>query len=395
MAQLNSKHSIPQIVHPPGIPVHVASDFLEALLKPATPDSYLEIRPLPDGEHQYRAWHRVGDLRQHGFERALPIHLDGKVNIYFGACPRIGKAGKAEDVSQATAVWFDEITKPAPDLPPFSWMVETRPGKVQGGYFLKEASRNLDRVCRLVKRLAVCVGGDNVYDRARILRMPGFINAKYPDAPRSYMVEFHPDRRYSLEELERLIPELPPEHVGEGGPTRQHDGPFDPHAGKPLLPEAQEKLGNHILRWGLRRHYDGRYVGACPLPHDNGPSDGNSFYISPLTGSWFYFGSSHQGQRHGGPAALIPGIDDQRWKTAYQADSKSFYRKPGQRPARRLDQTPDVGNRVLGVLGQYSITDRSPLWKHAKGLFPMDGKPWKRAAVMGSKKTMEVSYEQP
>jgi hypothetical protein len=112
--------------------VHPALDqagpFLEALLKPATPDSFLEIRPLPDTKSLNRRWHRVGDLRRDGFDKALPVHLDGQASIYFGICTRIGKGGTASDVSQATAVWFDEITRPAPGIPPFSWMLETSPG---------------------------------------------------------------------------------------------------------------------------------------------------------------------------------------------------------------------------------------------------------------------------
>jgi hypothetical protein len=253
------------------------------------------------GEPIDRAWHRVGDLRNRGFENALPLHLDGKVNIYYGICPRIGKGGTAEDVSQATSIWLDEITKPAPDLPPFSCIIETSPGKVQGLYFLKDASRDLDRVCRLVKRLAVCVGGDKVYDRARILRLPGFINAKYPDAPRSYMVEFHPDLRYSLEELERFIPAMEPDADGGKSPTRQHEGPFAPHAGRPLSPEGQAELMGLISRWGLHRYSDGRYSGACPFPHTNGPCECESaFYISPITGLWWCFCSDHGQASQGG-----------------------------------------------------------------------------------------------
>src|SRR5919106_3862545 len=97
-----------------------AAQFLEALLRPATPDSFLERRPMVGGETVGRAWYRVGDLRQHGFETALLLHLDGKANAYYGVCPRIGRGGTAADVSQATAIWFDEIKKPAPDIPPFS-----------------------------------------------------------------------------------------------------------------------------------------------------------------------------------------------------------------------------------------------------------------------------------
>ena len=113
-------------------PFQAAADFLEALLRPATPDSYLEIRPMRGGEVVERQWHRVGDLRQYGFSRALPVHLDGRANAYYAVCPRVQRGGTGADVSQAVAVWFDEITRPAPDLPAPSWLVETSPAKVQG-----------------------------------------------------------------------------------------------------------------------------------------------------------------------------------------------------------------------------------------------------------------------
>ncbi len=92
----------------------------------------------------------------------------------------------------ATAVWFDEITRAAPELPPFSWLVETSIGKVQGGYFLKEPSDDLDQIELICRRLASALGGDNVGDRARILRLPGFINCKYEGDQRAHLLEFRP-----------------------------------------------------------------------------------------------------------------------------------------------------------------------------------------------------------
>lgn len=272
--------------------------FLEALLRPATPDSYLEIRPLPDERNRHRSWHRVRDLRNTGFEAVLPFHLDGKSNIYYGVCPRVRQGGTGADVSQATAIWFDEISRPPPDLPGFSWMVETSPGKVQGGYFLKESSRNLDRVERLCQRLRAAVGGDPVWNRDRILRLPGFMNVKHKGAPRSWLVEFEPNLRYGLEDLERVIPALPP---GES-PQQAHTGTglFSPHRGEPLPPEDQRRLLELFAKLGLKRRADGRYSGACPFPHAKGACDCDSaFYASPVTGAWWCFCSTHIGPRVG------------------------------------------------------------------------------------------------
>ena len=117
-----------------------AVPFLEALLAKANPSYFLEIRVIsPRGRvHQY--YHPIRDLFANGMVSALPFPWDGEANVYYGVCPRIRPAGKADAVGQAVAVWFDEITIPPPELPPFSWLVETSVGKVQGGYFLKEAT---------------------------------------------------------------------------------------------------------------------------------------------------------------------------------------------------------------------------------------------------------------
>ena len=178
--------------------------FLGALLDGVPDSEYLEIRTLKKGGGGRKEFYSLADLRQQGFETALPGHLDGKENIYYGVAPR-SEPRKAESdtdrgdaVDLATCVWLDEITLPAPDLPPFSWMVETSVGKVQAGYLLKEPTADLDRLERLNQRLGVAVGGDNVWNRGRILRLPEFINLNHPGGQRAHLLEFHPDFRYSL-----------------------------------------------------------------------------------------------------------------------------------------------------------------------------------------------------
>ena len=170
--------------------IEQAVPFLEALLAHANPDYFLEIRAFTPQEGPYQFYHRIGNLLTKGMVSALPFHLDGKVNIYYGVCPRARQQGTGDAVGEAVAVWFDEITKPPPaELPPFSWLVETSIGKVQGGYFLKEPTSDLQRIELLCRRLAAVVGGDNVGDIARVLRLPGFINCKYEGGQRAYLLE--------------------------------------------------------------------------------------------------------------------------------------------------------------------------------------------------------------
>jgi hypothetical protein len=289
-----------------------AVPFLEALLTGVPGNQFLEIRTIAKGGASRKRFHAIDTLREQGIATALPLYLDGKENIYYGVAPRYERReAKTDDdrgdaVSLATAVWFDEIKKPPPDLPPFSWMVETSFNKVQGGYFLTAPTADLERVERLNKRLGAAVGGDNVWNRGRILRLPGFINAKYEGQQRSYLVEFHPERRYTLEELERLLPPLPARDDADVR-DRTYDGPFNPHHGDPLPDDVKERFLDYLKGLGLTRNADGRYRGPCPFPHENGPSDGEaSFYISPISGTWHCFGSSHEGARSGGVQAFRP-----------------------------------------------------------------------------------------
>jgi hypothetical protein len=290
-----------------------AAPLLEALLTGVPGDQFLEIRTIAKGGASQKNFYPIDSLRKQGIASALPLYLDGRENVYYGVAPRYEKreAKAAHDrgdaVNRAAAVWFDEITKAPPALPPFSWLVETSIGKVQGGYFLTAPTAELERVERLNKRLGAAVGGDNVWNRGRILRLPGFINAKYEGQQRSYLVEFRPERRYTLEELERLLPPLPPLSAREDAEVRSrtYDGPFHPHYGEPLPDDAQERFSDYLKELGLTRTPDGRYRGPCPFPHQNGPSDGEAaFYGSPVSGTWHCFGSGHEGARSGGAQAF-------------------------------------------------------------------------------------------
>ena len=118
-------------------------------------------------------------------------------------------------------------------------------------------------------------------------------------APRSI-----PDGRYSLEELEYLIPALTqanrPATTG-----RPYTGKFDPHLGQPLSRKDQIRLAEFLGELALQRNSDGRYAGTCPLPHKDGPATSErSFYCSPITGFWHCFGSNHVGKNNGGTKAL-------------------------------------------------------------------------------------------
>ena len=69
-----------------------ATNFLDALLEGVPDNQYLEIRTLKPGGGGKKKFYRLSQLRQRGFEAALPGHLDGKENVYYGVAPRYDPA---------------------------------------------------------------------------------------------------------------------------------------------------------------------------------------------------------------------------------------------------------------------------------------------------------------
>ncbi len=270
-----------------------AVKLLTALMEGVPGTQYLEIRTIKKGGGAKKKFHALSQLRKHGFDTALPGGLDGNQNIYYGVAPRYEalEAGSDSDrgdaVDLATSLWFDEITRPAPDLPPLSWMVETSIGKVQGGYLLVEPTSNLNRVEDLNRRLRTAVDGDNVWNRGRILRLPDFINLNHPGDQRARLLEFHPDRRYSLDELDRLLPQESHDQPASQRSRGSRSGTFDPHWPCPLPQALQNQLADFLTSLNLRPQSDGRFAGSCPLPHRDGVACDcdQAFYASSVSGS--------------------------------------------------------------------------------------------------------------
>ena len=228
-----------------------AVEFPDALLEGIPETQYLEIRTIKKGGDARKNIYSLSRLRQHGIDVALPGYLDGTENIYYAVAPRyepreaVSGADRGDAVNMVTSLWLDEITLPARDLPPFSWMVETSIGKVQAGYLLKEPTADIDRVEHLNQMLGVAVGGDNVWDRGRILPLPGFINLNHPGGQRAHLLEFHADLRYTLDEMDRRIPQLPHKKSDGHRPCAKggyQPRTFDPHWPCPLPPVLQDWL---------------------------------------------------------------------------------------------------------------------------------------------------------
>lgn len=172
------------------------ADLFTALSRDAPDEHYLHIRVIaPGGSVIDQQYHLIGELKANGFEIALPAKYDGQANVYYGVATRTRKEGTGAAAGSVGVIYCDEITKSAPDIPPFSYMVETSAGKVQAYYLLDVPATDLRCADLLCQRLGQAVGGDTVWDRARILRVPGFLNVKleHPEHPRAYLLERNPD----------------------------------------------------------------------------------------------------------------------------------------------------------------------------------------------------------
>lgn len=107
-----------------------------------------------------------------------------------------------------TAIMLDDIGTKAPDrsrldaLPP-TWLIETSPGNFQAGYAFSEPVTDLcvaDALMNGVILAGLCDKGANG-PWTRYARLPVAVNGKHTPAFACRLVEWHPELRYSPEEI--------------------------------------------------------------------------------------------------------------------------------------------------------------------------------------------------
>lgn len=280
-------------------PYDQAARLLCAITKGAPGHHYQELRAIGNARPQ-RIFISVGRIQAGALP--LPYRWDGAFHVYYGLAPRAYQGGTRDAVAVAGCCWGDEITKAPPDyLPQPSVMVETSPGKAQTIWLLDQYTAALDRVESVNAKIAIVQGGDTVHNRDRVFRLPGFQNIKpqYVDKPRAWIVEFHPDRRYRLEELEEALASV---EVAKA-PART----TAPNPRGPLPATVQISLEEYLADAGLTRQGNGQYRGPC-LFH---PCDcERALVVTTASGVWCCWCSDHPGTAGrayiaGGPAALL------------------------------------------------------------------------------------------
>ena len=196
-----------------------AKALLQALYADPPEGSLLEIRAIGGSAGASQAFFSANANGLAGTV-AHAAELDGRANVYYGVCPRGRNEGTAQAITHARALWVDDPEHPLPDgFPEPSVTVETSPGKVQLIWFLDTWTTELDKVEAINARLRDLTGGDHVQDRARVLRLPGFLNIKpeHPHKPRARLAALHPDRRYSLDDIDAALLAVTPVELSNNG----------------------------------------------------------------------------------------------------------------------------------------------------------------------------------
>jgi hypothetical protein len=149
-------------------------------------------------------------------------HLMDAHDVFLGVAPRQGKIGTKAGVSRLLAIWADLDTKQGhtretrskqiTDLPyPPSMMVWSGAG-LHVYWALGEPTDGEEELVwteALMRRLAEGLEGDPVWDRARILRLPGTLNHKYDKPRRVELIHCDHDKRYTLGQLWEMADVLP------------------------------------------------------------------------------------------------------------------------------------------------------------------------------------------
>lgn len=154
--------------------------------------------------------------------------LGSGVQIYFGANPRSRQGGKAEDVKLARCLFADFDGGTTVEQARLRWrdacipeptVIVTTGGGLHAWWRLLEPMTDMAEWTLRQKALARRLGADqSCTDAPRIMRLPGFVNWKYPHRPLCVVESCEPDNAFSLEEFPtRLEPAQlePPAQVEE------------------------------------------------------------------------------------------------------------------------------------------------------------------------------------
>jgi putative DNA primase/helicase len=178
--------------------------FLTAIFEP---EDIIEFRPLPPPKHK---WGSLADLPQ--IVAWLERLNASKHNAYFGANPR--KESGASDAAgvllarclfadfDGGVLWEEALERIKAAGLPMPTAINHSGNGTHSWWRLSQPITDAGEWTRRQKQLAAAIGSDQVVtDWPRIMRLPGFINHKYPHKPMAELIDCDPSRVYTLEQL--------------------------------------------------------------------------------------------------------------------------------------------------------------------------------------------------
>ena len=265
-----------------------AAPLIRVLLQRSSADECQELRLIDPIGRVRQHFIPVSYLQRSGYVPDLG-DVNGVANVYHSAIPRTQRRGTAEACGLANIVWAD-FDEGFPDNLPVapSIVVESSPGKAQAYWLLNRPCADLGRIEAVNRSIAALHRGDkNACDRARVLRLPGFRNLKYPTRPYARIVEYRPDRQHQLDDLEGIFKA----HIVRDTPqplVRPLNG-----VGPSWLGLVYRRVVEHLSERGYLAHSsaDGSVKARCPMHDDHRPS----LSIHPVRG-WKCFAGCGEGR---------------------------------------------------------------------------------------------------
>lgn len=229
-------------------------------------EGFAEFRLVSPSGAVRRYFQLAVDLSDAAIESV--IERAGDANAYVSVIPRVRLQGTRDACGAGRAVWcdYDQLDRtPLWSLEP-SAIVGTSPGKYQAYWLLDFPQTNLDEIEAINRAIARVDAGDiQATDRARVLRLPGSRNQKYPDRPLVTLQHWDPTRRYSFHEL-RLHYPLVAEQIHSRRP-RTRD------ASSGWLSLVFDAVADFLEKNGYRPRLTGDHLTSlCPLHDDRRPS---------------------------------------------------------------------------------------------------------------------------
>lgn len=258
---------------------HSTINFLKFLYQHCNGD-FINVRFLPSAKNLFIPLSEI---------ESIPAVLEAHKgqNAYFGVATRIDNDGTKAGILQIPALWVDldvyKLTDEKKEegrqryrgFPLKATVVIDSGGGRYLFWMLKESApkEDIPRVEDLLDRLASYFNGDMAStDASHILRIPGSLNHKYQHTPQVIIKEFHPERRYNIDDFD-FLPEVKETPNGEK---------------KSYLPEGWEKELLEGVEEGERNNaitrLTGRYLGRGLSRDEILPIllDANSRFKPPL-----------------------------------------------------------------------------------------------------------------